>query len=299
MAVTLRTIWDNRFFDAAALTPSSQVATLPAVNLQDPLRQRVWRTTGLEDPYIIADLGSPTDPEDVRPPVMALALINHNLTRSGQVTVQASLNADFSSLLLNQTFPAWGYIIGAGEGGAGGPFLAGGGLADCQRSYYAPNPLRTLYLTGEPLECRGFWKISFSDPANPAGYIEVGRMFPTFFDDYKFDFAYPWDLGGVDDSSVEYSRGGQPWTDRRPVRRGLRFGWNSRFCDEDKYWRFFFMVLQMGISRDWVIDPFPEGVSSRFFTSLFGRFDPGQRLPILSQQFRGSSDMEFYFLESL
>lgn len=294
----LRAIWDNRLFDAAALTPSSEVPTLPARNVQDPLRQRAWRTTGMNGEFLIADLGTPSNPEDVRPPIAALVLINHNLTRSATVTIEASLSSDFSAPLLAEIHDAWADIIGAGEGGAG-VIGAGGAIPDCQRAWYTPNPLRIIYLDGAPLEAKGFWKISFNDPQNPDGYIQVGRIFLTYFDDYKFDWAYPWDLSGIDDSTVIYSPGGSPWTDKRAFRRTLRFGWNSRFADEDKYWRFYFMLMQVGIFRDWVIDPIPEGVSNRFFTSLYGRFDPTQQLPLLSQQFKGSSDLEFYFAESL
>jgi hypothetical protein len=297
----LRTIWDNQWFDAAALTPSSEVATLPARNLQDPLRQRAWRTAGLSGEFLIADLGLPT--LDVRPPVTALVLINHNLTQSAQVTIEASLSNDFGSPLISETQAAWGDIIGAGEGGAG-VIGAGGRIPDCQRALYAPNPLRIIYLDSVPQEAKGFWKIAFSDPGNPDGYIQVGRMFLTYYDEYKYDWAYPWDLGGYDDSTVIYSTGGQPWTDRRPMRRAIHLVWNNRFADEDKYWRFYYMLMQVGISRDWVLDVIPDGVSSRFFTSLYGRFDPNlssgnYQLPTLTQQFKGFSNLEMNFVESL
>jgi hypothetical protein len=294
-----RAIWDGRFFDAATLTPSSEVATLPARNVQDRLRQRVWRTTGLTDEYLIADLGTPGNPEDVRPAVTALVLINHNLTRRATVTLQAAPTNNFIAPLISETHNAWIDIIGAGEGGAGGPPGAGGVIFDCHRAWYAPNPIRVIYLNSDPLEEKGFWKLAFNDPGNPDGYIQVGRIFLTSFDEYKCDWAYPYGAGGIDDSIVDYSPGGQPWTDRRPVRRSLRFGWNGRFSDEDKYWRFYFMMLQVGFSRDWVIDPIPEGVSSRFFTTLYGRFNPNNDLPVLEQNFAGLSDLEINFVEML
>jgi hypothetical protein len=295
MAKKLRAIWDNRFFDAAALVPSSEVATLPGRNVQDPVRQRIWRANGSTDEYLIADLGTPSDPEDVRPPVNALVLINHNLTRRATVTVQAAADDDFSAPLFTETHDAWADIIGAGEGGAGGPPGAGGVILDCHRAWYAPNPMRIIYL-GDSLEAKGFWKVSFSDPYNPVGYLEVGRIFLTYFNEYKYDWAYPFGLGGEDESVITYNPSGTPWTDKWALRRTLRLGWNERFSDEDKYWSFFFMVMKMGKSSDWVLDPIPDGVSSRHFTTLYGRFS---EVPDLSQWAKGLSDLEINFIESL
>jgi len=291
-----RAIWDKRFFDAAALTPSSEVATLPARNVQDPVRQRSWRTTGRAGEYLIADLGTPSDPEDVRPAVTALVIMNHNLTRRATVTLEAAPTNDFSAPLLSETHNAWADIIGAGEGGAGGPPGAGGVIFDCHRAWYAPNPIRVIYLDSDPLEAKGFWKLSFSDPGNPDGYIQVGRIYLTYFDEYKYDWAYPFDLGGVDDSVVTRNPGGTPWTDKWQFLRTLRLGWNERFSSEDKYWRFYFMVMKMGLSSDWVIDPIPEGVSARHFTTLYGRLTD---IPALSQWGKDFSDLELNFIESL
>lgn len=304
-----RAIWDNRFFDAATLTPSSEVATLPARNVQDPVRQRVWRTTGRTGEYLIADFGTPSDPEDVRPPVSALVLVNHNLTRSATVTVETGLSAGGwfedgwfegrgwmeATPEFSETNPAWPDIIGAGEGGAGGPPGAGGVIFDCHRAWYAPNPIRVIYL-GSTLEAKGFWKLSINDPGNPDGFLQVGRIFLTYFDEYKYDWAYPFGLSGLDDSVINYNPGGTPWTDKRAFQRTLRLGWNERFSTEDKYWRFFFMVMKMGKSSDWVIDPIPEGVSSRHFTTLYGRFN---EIPELNQWGKDFSDLEINFIESL
>jgi hypothetical protein len=292
----LRTIWDNRWFDAATLYPSSEVATLPAVNVQDRVRQRVWRTTGTAGEYLIADLGTPTDPEDVRPAVTVLALINHNLTRSATVTLQAAPTNDFSSPQLNETQNAWADIIGAGEGGAGGPFGAGGVLFDCQRPWGAPNPLRIIYLASAPLQAKGWWKIAVNDSDNPDGYLQIGRIYLTYYDEYKYDWAFPWTLGGNDGSQITYNPSGVPWTDKWAFQRTLKFGWNSRFRDVDKYWTLYFMIMKMGLSRDWLIDPIPAGVSSRHFTTLFGRLT---QIPDLEAWGRDFSNLEIEFQESL
>lgn len=300
----LRAIWDNRFFDAAALTPSSEAATLPAANVQDRLRKRVWRTTGCAAEYLTINLGEPAADES-RPPVLALALINHNLTTAGQIRVQAAATGDFNPLLLDKTFAAWSDVIVYGEGGYGLQGY-GGVIPPGNRDFYTPEPLRLIYpMTDEaletlvvpeyPLEAKNFWKITLLDPANPAGYLEVGRIFLTYFDDLQYDHEFPWLLKGEDESQITFSRGGQSWTDRRPVRRRLKFAWDA-LADVDKYWTWWFFIQKVGLSRDWIIDPFPDGVSKRWFTALYGRF---KELPELGQVFEGMSEFEMEFVESL
>jgi hypothetical protein len=292
----LRTIWDNRFFDLAALTPSSEVAELPARRVQDRQRQLVWRTTGCAAEYLLANLGTPRV-EEVRPAVTAVALINHNLTRRGQVTVQASSTPEFDNLLLNEIHDAWAPIAGAGATGAGGPPAGPDGLPlDDLRDWYAPNPVRILYLEGAPLEARDYWKLIFADPDNPDGFIQVGRIYISYFDEHLVDWGWPWDLGGEDQSEITYTPGGNPWTDKKAFLRTLRFGWNQRFREEDLFWRFWLMVMKMGLHTDWLIDPIPDGVSSRHFTTLYGRF---QEIPSPQQWLKGLSDLEIQFIESL
>jgi hypothetical protein len=302
----LRAIWDNRFFDAAALTPSSQVATLPAVNVQDRLRKRVWRTTGCAAEYLIANLGDPG--EAVRPPALALALVNHNLTMDGQVRVQAAANVQFNPVLLDLTFPAWLDIIGYGEGGYG-MLGYGGKIPAADLPWYAPEPVRIIYLMeDEPLvetlkpagalELKNYWKISLADPANPAGYLEVGRVFLSYFEEWAYHWDN-WEMGFQDDSEIVRSRGGQPWTDRRPPYRTLRFHWGG-FQDLDKYWSFVFFALKMGLSRDWILDALPDAeeiVSTRWFTTLYGRF---QQMPKFTHDgYQGISETELHFSEAL
>ncbi len=304
MSKKLRAIWDNQFFDMAALTPSSEVATLPARNLQDRQRQRCWRTLGVANESLLANLGAPADALDRRPTLNTLVLINHNLTQGAQLTLTSSLQPDLSVPVLTETHNVWSDIIGYGESGYGGPFGYGGALPGRFRAVYAPNPISIIYLN-QAAEAFGYWKLSIMDPANPDGYFQIGRLFLSYFDEYLYDWAFPWDLSVEDDRVITYNPGSNPWTDKRANRRTLRFGWNKRFADPDKYWRFFFMVMQVGVSKDWVIDPIPGAAAARFFTTLYGRFNTaaggsgGGNLPTLSQFCAGLSDLEINFVESL
>lgn len=290
MAAKLRIIWDNRYFDAATLTPSSAATNFPAVNVQDKLRKRTWRTTGLTGQYLTADLGQSLY-------CTCLALINHNLTFAGKVTVQASDDPAFGTLLKDDEYDAWADIIGYGEGGFGGHGF-GGVILEADRAYYAPEPIRIIYFdpVGDDQVMARYWRLRFTDAANPDGYLEVGRVFLGLFDEYAKQFSYGWEYAGEDDSEITYSVGGQPWIDRRPLRRALKLSWRA-FSREDKYWRFLFFLRQVGLSRDFIIDPVPDGqAAERFFTAMYGRFSDIPSLVAAERQF---NEMELSFVESL
>lgn len=282
----VRAIWDNRYFDDAALTPASEVEDLPAVNVQDRLRKRVWRTLGLTDQSLLISLGGTDD--EVRPPVTALVLVNHNLTPDGEITIEKSP--------LSETHPAWADILGYGDLGYGGPSGYGGVFLPEQRNFYVPQPMRIIYLNNEggPQEAKGDWRLSFSDPDNQDGYFEVGRIFLTYHDEYRYDF-YPDIIGGEDDSEMSRSLGGQLWTNRLPLRRTLNLKFEA-LNEADKYWRLLFMLQNVGLSRDWVIDPVPDGVARRHFMALYGRL---KDIPEVERVTTENSGTNLKFIESL
>jgi hypothetical protein len=263
-------IWDNRYFDAAILTPSSEVATLPARNLQDPQRTRPWRTEGIIDQSLTVDFGAPV-------PVTCLGLIDHNFTVTSQITLQASNDAGFAELLkgdqANDTFDVWQPLFGAGEGGAGA-HGAGGYPLDSERSFYTPRPICMNYFrpvsTEEVIEAR-YWRLLFNDPDNPDSYFQIGRIFLCMFDEYITQFSWGWGLSGDDQSIINTSPGGQDFISACTLRQGRRLPW-AYMPSEDFYWKFMLFLKQMGISKQFIIDLFPAGdPSKRFFNLIYCR----------------------------
>ena len=80
--MTIRFSYAN-LVDSADLTPSSQISTLPAANLQDSRPTAVWRTEGCADESVVIDLGSPGT-------ATLAALLEHNLTSSATISLQAN-----------------------------------------------------------------------------------------------------------------------------------------------------------------------------------------------------------------
>jgi len=263
------------------------VATLPLANLQDPQRSRPWRSLTAAGQYFTADFGKSVAKS-------ALALIDHNLAFADQVTIRVSDDAGGMPILFEQTAAAWDDLIGFGEGGFG-MLGFGGSVPEEFRTWMAPKPIRVIYLqddAGNELTVEGrYWTVIFSDSANPDGYIQVGRALLVYHDEYARQFEPGWKYGGKDDSQIDFSEGGQAWTDIRPMRRTVRLRWPA-FRNEDKYWRFLFFLQKMGLSRDFVVDCLPGGrPSERFFTTLYGRFSD---IPELADFYRYSeTELEF------
>lgn len=90
--------------DTAILTPSSQLSTLPASNLKNPLPTCVWRTSGKTSENLVIDLGSAQQ-------AALVALIGYNLTSAAAVTLQANSSDAWSSPPFSQSLQHHGSII--------------------------------------------------------------------------------------------------------------------------------------------------------------------------------------------
>lgn len=272
-----RMLWDNRGIDAAVLTATTSAAGYPVANLQDPFRSRKWRSASASEQEIIIDLGAPKY-------FNAIALIDHNLTFSGKIRVMASeVDADVydssgTSELLDETHDAWNPIIGFGEG-LFGSFGFGGTIpiAEADRKWAAPNPVRIIYIVDENGEQKTitarYLIIQFIDDTNPDEYIELGRLMVGMYADFGLQ-AQSIRHGAVDDSEINRSLGGQAWVSKKvPIRRtiGLTF---DVLLYADKYWNLKFALEKMGITENFLIDCFPstEKPSKNFHSILYGHF---------------------------
>lgn len=123
--------------DAAAVTASSELVTLPASNIKHIWKSRVWRATGDASEWIRFDMGAATA-------VRAFALVGHNFTSAAAVHVQANATDVWTAPSLDVTV-AWHEKV----------FVH---LWNADQSYR-------------------YWRVTISDAANPDGYVEAGRIY--------------------------------------------------------------------------------------------------------------------------
>lgn len=141
MASNIRILYNYAAWDAATVTESSDRSGRRGPNvLLDP-PGKTWIASGDTLEWIKLDLGSAAK-------ITCLGIFNHNLTSSATVTLEAN-SSDYWSP------PGYGQSLS---------------LASDVDSVVFP---RIVYFLDQTYR---YWRISFDDPSNPAGWISVGRI---------------------------------------------------------------------------------------------------------------------------
>lgn len=202
--------------DAATLSGGSWMSTLPLSNLQDRRLSRLARSTDLAaaSTTLTLDLGQARS-------VGVLALVAHNLSVTATVRVLGADAAGFASPIYDSgnvaVWPA-GVIPQSLLEWADDNFWLGTVSQEAIAGYNAPFVL--LPASAQTLR---YWKISITDTSNPAGYVQIGRVFIGTAWQPAVNVSYGAGLGYEDPSQIEASLGGEEVFDVRRRRRTHRF----------------------------------------------------------------------------
>lgn len=194
------TLGYNNLVDAAILSGGSWSAGLPLDNLKDGRLALTARTTATTTAAatLVIDLGSAKQ-------IRVIGLVNHNLTVGASFTVEGSTSSSFSPV---------GYSSGS--------VLAWpAGTPSVETTY--PRPTAGLALDAT----YRYWRIVINNPSNPSGYIQIGRLFIGGGFSPSINYATGAALGFETDTSFEKSLGGAEFASVRPLRRVMRFGFES------------------------------------------------------------------------
>lgn len=186
MSIPLRIAWIN-LADSATVTASSSVSTLPVGNLASEDIQEVWRATSTTA-YLIVDLGSSTSVG-----IVALIGSNAGLVDAAQVRVSTSDNT-----------------------GAAGDAYNSGTIATAVDTVFGMfvHPI-------EPAVSGRYVRIDLTQSSAPeAGRLVVAR---TWTPSTNFSLVRSWEPLWNDLSRRSFSLSGNPFFDRLPRQRGLRF----------------------------------------------------------------------------
>lgn len=107
-------------------------------NVLDRDRDTEWRSTGVTTERLTFDFGSSKQPS-------VLAVLDHNLTSSASIVLQAATSSSFASITGSWTIP-W-------------------------------QSQRLLHFLGPPLVMAQHWRLVFSNSGNTDGYIRVSEVF--------------------------------------------------------------------------------------------------------------------------
>jgi len=141
-----------RLSDAATLTASSEVTSLPATFVQNQEPSKKWRTTGCTGESLILDFGVGGTVID------AVAVVGHNLTSD------ATIRLRIANTVGNLT------AAPAEDSTALSAWPSSGKHADEDWAH----ELSLIQIVNAT--ARRYAQIDFADAANPAGYLEFGRI---------------------------------------------------------------------------------------------------------------------------
>ena len=183
--------------DTATLSGGSWNASYPLTNLQNRyLSQKARTTNALAASSVInLDLGAAQT-------IGVVALVAHNLTTSATVRIQGSSAADQSVALYDST-----------------------ALAAYSGNDYA--------LSFTAVSAR-YWRISISDTGNPAGYVQLGRVFIGWRFSPANNIDWNPKLAVESKTGVMESLGGPEYFDERTTRRLFTGEW-SWLSDPEAY----------------------------------------------------------------
>lgn len=249
----MRLAWDNKA-DAAIVSADSELASLPASNVQNQHLARKWHTvSGVKAARLIFDMGTSVE-------CAVLGVLGTNLTAAATVQLRAS-DTDPSALA--------GLVHDSGV-------VAGGVKAGYGAVYKAFNAVSARY-----------WGLDIADAALPDN-LQIGRVFLGPCWNCSVPQSYGWSITALDESRISESWGGQDHADERPQRRVLKFV--LEWMDEaEMYSNAFAMARSAGIVRDVLAI---HDIDGAFLSeqAVFGRLVASdelvrQRLHIFRQKF--------------
>lgn len=189
--------------DAAALTAGSEAATLPGGNLQRPQPGKVWRSAGLTDTWIVLDFGAARSWDWI-------AWVNANFTAAATIRARAS---DSEAALTSA--PGWDSTAESWWPATGRPTV--------DEDEPEPEGYTLIKsLIGAPKTFR-YLRLDISDPANPAGYVQAGRLVVGKALQLVRCFSWGTTFGRQDQSLLDQAIGGQLHGTSRPSARYVDF----------------------------------------------------------------------------
>ena len=231
-------------FDAAALTGLGTIAgALPVTNLQNAQLGTVTRWTSLAGMGVEIDLGSAKA-------INLIAALSHNGTSAATwrirgATSQANLTA--SPGYDSGTISMWPVT--------GKPSLTG--------------YLSSLKFLAAAQTFR-WWRIDFTDAANPDGYLDVGRVYVDAAFQPSRNLSYGWRILPIDPSIKLETLGGQSFVTARPIKRMLSMRLPA-LTENEAMGKVLALQRALGIQRDALAIRDPDATTWLQEQMIYGR----------------------------
>jgi hypothetical protein len=201
--------------DNATLSGGSWVSTLPLTNLQDRRLGKLARSTdALEASTTFdIDLGSTRL-------LRVFALCGHNFSASATRRFRFSAVADFSSVVLDTGWvDVWPEVYPFGTVGWGSPNFWSGRYSSEEIAGYNAS---AVHIFSQSTNAR-YVRVEISDEDNPAGYVQLARVFVGDGWQPTRNMTYGASIGWLDRTGVQEARSGAEYFDIQRMPRIARF----------------------------------------------------------------------------
>ena len=232
-----RLAW-NSAADGKSISATSYSGNMIPDNLLKTQIQSKWRSSNTSIQTLSGDIGELL-------PIGYFLLYAHNLSVNSTIQFIVSINADYSSPVIDATFEGVEPTYGLGE--LLGLYLGG----------YATDTFFTKYSVKwfTPVFGR-YWKVIITDTSNPDGYIEAGRLkFGEFFEGtYNMNWGYASDLKS--NSKALISESGARFVRNKTQQR--TFSLDFSYLDSIEEQSIIKMLSEIDISSDILFSAYPE-----------------------------------------
>jgi hypothetical protein len=254
--------------DAAALSGGSWLGGSPLTNLQQTLLSRVARSADVLATSTRIDIDYTVSTTIVR----LVALARHNCTLDATYRITAGTTSGASNVYDSGTLAVWPAIYDSLD-------------LEWEDDNFWTGQATTADIDGYPIslvhDCLAnvqarYWRIQITDTANPAGYIDLARLWMGPIWQPTRNFSYGAQLAWESRSVSEYSLGGVLYNEPRTPARVYRFAL-SRLTDAEAYGQILDMQRRIGTAGELWVVPNADDTSRRFkrdFLARIRKFDP-------------------------
>jgi hypothetical protein len=257
--------WPNRV-DEATLSGGAWQPTLPLANLQTRELFEVARSLDLDPGSTQLTLTLPAARN-----IGLIALVAHNLSLSAAVRVEAGYGDDLVQTQYDSGWqPAWPAVVPYSQAEWENDNWWSGQLDQAQRDAVA----KVFFV--RPNAIAKTWRIAIDDPANPEGFVQLGRAFLAESWSPRFNYAYGNQFGYEADVTVARASGGNEYLRARPSRRIFAFSLDC-LVDAEAHARVFDLQRDLGEAGELFVLPNPDDVDNahrRAFLARLKKINP-------------------------
>lgn len=258
-------LWNWWARSNTVITTSSEQTDYGGRNTLYPSLQKSWRSVGVSDAYIQADMAASRTVE-------AVALVKTNLTNAATFRVRVGNDATMATTLYDSgtlTFHEPIYSSTELLTGYLSEFFDTAGIPTSDTRDLLQQKVRIVYL---PSAVNAeFVRVDVSDAANPAGYLELPYVFAGRVFSPSPDLYYEWNIARTDTARTPQAGCGQYWS--ASVFRRIHINCTVAAQKEtDFLGQWFLFQYLAGVSLEFIISIEDLSDSMRFFTTIFAKF---------------------------